>query len=477
MTTHPDKMALASKPTIKQRVPLIIPVEGQVREFDAKLLLACVAARRNFTVVIGRLKTINAHIGSFPRSIYLAKGIAPEFIPTFRTLHELGHTITGWDEEALVHLPLDTYFEKRMSPDADRYVSKLFAWGQENADLWRSSPHYSGIPIHVTGNPRGDLLRPEMRSCFENELRERRRVYGEFFLINTNFSMVNSNRALFLPVTKPGAARALGPAAVGMTRQFAEQMERHKLDIFERFQEMIPKLTRAFPNINLVIRPHPSENPQCYHNIAAACERVHVVIDGNVIPWLLAAKATIHNGCTTAVEASLVGAPTVSFGPTNGEGHEFGRAWRLPDLLSYAAEDFEALREKLEEIVTGELGCFNGPEREKVISEFLTSQEGALACEKIVDVLEECQQNHSEIPPLPRLVGSIRASCARWRFGAAKIFTRKSRKAPEARRAAYHDLSPEQLYARLDQFQCSLGDRIDLTVEKVGKYIYRITRS
>ena len=477
MTIHPEKTSLSRRPVIDQRVPLIIPVESQVREFDAKLLLACVAARRNFPVVIGRLKTINKHLCSLPRSIYLAKGIASEFIPTFRILRELGHTITGWDEEALVHLPPETYFEKRMSPDAGRYVSKLFAWGQDNAELWRSSPHYSDTPIHVTGNPRGDLLRPEMRPCFESEMRERHRVYGDFFLINTNFSMVNSNRSLFIPNEGADSARMLGPAANGMTREFAERLERHKLDIFQRFLEMIPKLTHAFPNINIVIRPHPSESPQCYHNIAADCEHIHVVIEGNVIPWLLAAKATIHNGCTTAVEASLLGVPTVSFGPTKGVGHEFGHAWRLPDLLSHAGEDFEALREKLEMIIAGELGRFNCPEQEKVINDYIAPLEGPLASEMIVDVLEGCLKSHSELSNLKRLAGLARAYSARWSADAAKVLNRKPRKTPETRRAAYHDLSTEQVCERLDRFQRILGNRVELRVEKLGKYVYRIARA
>ena len=35
---------------------------------------------------------------------------------------------------------------------------------------------------------------------------------------------------------EPGGARKLGPAADGMARSFAERLERHKLDIFQRFQ-------------------------------------------------------------------------------------------------------------------------------------------------------------------------------------------------------------------------------------------------
>lgn len=472
-----DRITSGGIPAANQRVPLIIPVESQIREFDAKLLLACVAARRYFPVIIGRLKTINASISSFPRSIYLAKDISPGAIPGFRVLHGLGHTIVGWDEEALVHFPPETYFAKRMSPEIKSYVSHLFAWGQDNAELWCSSPHYPGTPVHVTGNPRIDLLRPEMRPYFEIELSERRRVYGDFFLINTNFSMVNSNRTLFLHEKGPGAERALSPRGAGMTREFAEKLERHKLDIFQRFQEMIPKLAFAFPNINIVIRPHPSENPQIYHRIAADCERVHVVIEGNVVPWLLAAKATIHNGCTTALEASLLGVPTVSFGPTEGEGHEFGRSWRIPDLLSHSGENFSALHEKLEKIITGELGHFDSAERKQVVNEVLTSHDGVFACEKIVDVLEERLQSQSEMPSLTRLTGIMRAYGARCSVGAKKVFNRKTRKRPEARRADYHDFLPEQLCERLERFQRILGNYVELKVERLGKYIYRVTRS
>lgn len=464
------------RPSINQHVHLIIPVECQIREFDAKLLLACVAARQNFPVLIGRLKTINARLSSFPRSIYLAKSIAPEFIPTFRVLHGLGHIITGWDEEALVHLPAETYFTKRMSAEAGRYVSHLFAWGRENASLWLSSPLYSGTPIHVAGNPRIDLLRPEMRPCFENAAAEYQSLYGDFFLINTNFSMVNSNRSLFIGKKGSDNVRMLGPAAYGMTREFAERLEHHKLDIFKRFQDMIPRIAKVFPDTNIIIRPHPSENPAIYYQIAADCENVYVVVKGNVIPWLCAAKAIIHNGCTTAVEASILGVPAVSYGPTSGDGHEFGSAWRLPDLLSHPSEDFEVLKDTLEKIVSGELNCFVGSERDRLLNEFVVPLEGRLCCEGILRILDEYRGNLPDLKKFRLLVGLLQAYALHWRTTATKVLKRKPRKLFEERRAEYHDFSPEHLRERLDEFQHILGSPMDLEVTKLGKYIYRIVR-
>ena len=51
---------------------LIIPVENQVRELDAKLLLSCVAAERGFPVILGSRAFVHFEVASLPRGVYLA---------------------------------------------------------------------------------------------------------------------------------------------------------------------------------------------------------------------------------------------------------------------------------------------------------------------------------------------------------------------------------------------------------------------
>jgi len=48
---------------------LLIPVENQVRELDAKLLLAYIAGKHDLTPIIGFKRDIESRIASFPRSI------------------------------------------------------------------------------------------------------------------------------------------------------------------------------------------------------------------------------------------------------------------------------------------------------------------------------------------------------------------------------------------------------------------------
>ena len=60
--------------------PLIIPVENQVRELDPKLLLACIAARRGFTSIIGSHREIDFRISQLPRGLYLNKSTYPALL-------------------------------------------------------------------------------------------------------------------------------------------------------------------------------------------------------------------------------------------------------------------------------------------------------------------------------------------------------------------------------------------------------------
>ena len=172
---------------------LLIPVELQARELEAKLLLACVAANGGYTSIIGPRREMHFHLSSFSSSIYLSKSTTKASDNVFRYLKRKGNKIVVWDEEALVSLPPEYYYRHRLSPVAISYVSHLFAWGKANKQLWRSYPHMpADLPIHTTGHPRGDLLRPELRGYYAEEVKKLQDEFGEFILINSNFNLVNS---------------------------------------------------------------------------------------------------------------------------------------------------------------------------------------------------------------------------------------------------------------------------------------------
>jgi surface carbohydrate biosynthesis protein len=464
----------ATKPT------LLIPVENQVRELDPKLLLACIAARRGFSSVIGSHRDIDFRIASFPRSLYLCKSFTVSNLKMFRIIHKLGHQIVSWDEEALVHLPSEMYYSRRLSPLTMKYVTHLFAWGEDNAELWSQFPELpAGLPIHITGNPRNDMLRAEMRAFYENDVKEIRNLYGEFILVNTNFNHVNSFspvQNLFQPVKKLGEEAVFGKAARGMTLEYAEGFRDHKTAIFKDFQRLIPDLEKEFPSYTIVVRPHPTENQDIYNSIAAQCERVRVTNEGNVVPWLMATRALIHNGCTTGVEAFVTGVPAISYRATVNDFYDHG-FYRLPNLLSHQCFDFKELRVALGKILAGDLGAANGEERKVLIEHHLAAREGPLACEKIIDVLEEIMEDGPELPKpaFPDRFGGWWIANGRRLIKRAKAYLPGPHNRPKFQRHRYPGISLGELHDRIRRFQKLLGYEEELRVQQLYSDIFQIT--
>jgi surface carbohydrate biosynthesis protein len=459
---------------------LLIPVENQVRELDPKLLLACIAAKRGFSSVIGSRRELEFRIDSYPKSIYLSKSMTRRSLIFFRMARKFGHHIVTWDEEALVHLPSETYFSRRLHPQAIQLVSHLFAWGQDNVELWRQYAHLpQDMPIHNTGNPRNDMLRPEMHPFYEDDVQALRRKYGDFILINTNFNHVNAfgpDMNLFQPVMKPGEPAKFGRAARGMNREYAQGLSDHKQAVFKSFQHLIPKLDQAFPNLNIIIRPHPTERHDVYKEMATHCSRVHVTNDGNVVPWILATKAVLHNGCTTGIEAFVMGVPAISYRESISEDYDNG-FYQLPNAVSHQCFNFAQLQDMIHQIISGKLGVADGIERQALVKRYLASQEGPLACEKMVEVLAAAiaRQKDDDRPSWWECLQRRLIADGYHLYKRLKPMLPGSHNRPEFQKHRYPGISLDQLKRKIKRIQNILNDTTRLKVEKLSDVLFRIS--
>jgi surface carbohydrate biosynthesis protein len=458
------------------RPSLIVPVENQVRELDPKLLLACVAAERGFVTFLGSRTRVDFRVARLPRSIYLSKSMTPKSAKMFRILRRLGHEVAVWDEEALVYLSPEHYYARRISPQTLPFVSTLFAWGQDNAEMFRMYQEYSGTPIHVVGNPRIDLLRPELRDHFEKDARRLRERFGKFVLVNTNFSMVNGfldSLNLFRRAASRGAEPELGAAGKGTTREFAAGYAAHKGALFEGFKEFLPVLAEAFPECTFILRPHPSENVDTWVEAGGGRDNVQVVHEGNVIPWLLATEAVVHNGSTTAVEAFVLGVPAISFRPVKAAPYDFD----LPNALSHESTSVEELRETLGRVLSGALGCLSEPAMPRPFEEYLVGLEGPLASDRIVEALEQSdavRQGLARPPVGDYLRGWFDATQRSYVKQRIKARIPEHRNNPAFQQHRFPGVSLDELRDRIARLGGVLGRFGDVEAEPVAEHIFLI---
>jgi len=457
---------------------LIIPVESQVRELDAKLLLASCAAERGYPVIIGSRAFVHFEIGAMPQGIYLAKSMRSLSNLMYGLIRKLGHEIVAWEEEALVHPPAEVFYSLRLSPGTMRHISRLFAWGQDNESLMQRYPELpEGLEIDVTGNPRGDMLRTELRPYFAQRVEQIRAEYGEFILVNTNFTDINPylpTIGLFVPSDDAGKPPRMGQAGKGMPKEFAAGLAVHKQAILDDFLTMIPALEQAFPGVTIVIRPHPSENHRVYHDLAANHSHVRVTHEGNVLPWLLACKALVHNGCTTAVEAYAMDVPAVAYLATLKERYDYDFQG-VPNHLSQQCFTLNTLIESLRDILDGAALPPHDPVREELMGFFLDARQGPLASERILDVLDAHYRN-TRVLTVPSKSSYLRARTLTWIKAAV---TRLNMRRPGPNRQAYHDhrfprISVPEVAARIGRLGHTLQRFDSVQVEQYSEHIFQI---
>ncbi len=371
---------------------IIMPVESQVRELDAKLLLSCLLAEKGFPVVFGSRAFVHFLVEKLPRGVYMAKSMRTLSIRMFTILRQLGHEIVAWDEEGLVRWPDEEYYRWRLSPVTLKLTNHLLAWGEDDARVLRDYPGYSGTPIHITGNPRIDLLRPELRDFYRERADRLREKFGDFLLINTNFSKVNHFFTHLSELKKPAAELAAGgeetfDAGKGLLKQ----------QLFEHFLAMLPELCRAVPDHTVVVRPHPAENHAPWLEIAARCSNLKIINEDSVTPWLMAARLLIANGCTTMIEAAVLGTPTIAYQPVRNSRYDDD----LPNAVSHRAFSGGELCRQAAAIMRGETGAVDEAERRRVLDCHLAALDGPLAGERIVKVLVEAGYHQAPPDPTP----------------------------------------------------------------------------
>jgi len=285
-----------------------IPIENKVREFQGKLWLGLNLIERGYEVIIGPSYETKKTLEISKPDVYITKdvGDSKPQIEFLKEIRSAGINVCGLDPEAGVNSSNPGLSFRKM--DVVDYMDAYFAWGSEPANNIKR--HYENdIPIYITGNPRFDLLVSPLRSIHNKRAKEIRSEYGDYILINTNFSIANP----FDWETKCKNVREtinINERHINMSR------------ILYTFFETIFYLKSKNLNPDIIIRPHPGEDHTLYEKAFNNCEGVHVRHSGSVHPWIAGAEAVIHHDCTTGIESALMQTPVLSYQPIKHEWHE-----------------------------------------------------------------------------------------------------------------------------------------------------------
>ena len=365
--------------------PLYLPVETSVRELDSKLLLAAAALTKGFIVLVGKKGPIKKNALLIGQGVYLHKShMDSADIQYISELFEKGISITALDEEGLVQPSMEYYTRTRVGDgEIFKYLCRTFSWGEVQETWLKSIKKSNSTRIVITGNPRFDLLREPYRKIFSEKVKLIRDKFSDFILVNTNFSAGNFSSSYRVSYIE--FMRSNGFLTRKSDEQYYVDNEMYYRSLFKEYVKAVKSISKSIPSLNIVIRPHPSEDNSTWLNEFRNYPNVHVESEGNVVNWILASMAVIHTGCTTGIEAFIANKLVLRYHPIYNDDFELP----LPNSLGESYSSLELLIERLKLLISVNFEVKPDLDKDSQLKNYIANFDGEFAYERILDSIKK----------------------------------------------------------------------------------------
>ena len=428
-------------------------MEIAARELDSRLLVSLYAAESGFEVIAGQKWLLQKNAGQMPRGTWIFKTLTPGDAVGMERPRKLGHVITAIDEE-MPGLGEGCGNLRWVSQRSVAAADAIFCMGEKHLACMAAKFPQAVEKLIITGNPRWDFLRPEMRDLYTADSVDLRRRFAPFILINTNIGLVNSAKntadALIRSLARDGRLNLDRPE----DRAFIDNLLAFERSNFAAVAPLVKRLQTEFPEHQIVLRPHPTESPEPYERSLFGLERVHIVREGPAAAWLSACEVLVHTSCTTATEAFALGKPTIAYQTLPSPLHEYF----LSGALSRVARSEDEVVAGVKEVLAGAENPDQAVQA-AIFAKFFAAQSGPLAADNVV----------REIGRL----GAVANHSGETQWAAGILFRRKWWGSKFQRRI-FPDFPVHEISRRLERMASQVGISRVPQVHRVGDGIFHI---
>ncbi len=294
---------------------IYLHLEVVARELDYKLMLAVLAASRGHEVIISDqeyiLKGLKRKL--LNPGIFHTKSLTPGKIKILKhsKIINSGCKITSIDEEGgLVDYGYDRMAKGRYSKKTIEQASAVFTWGPEDFKALKKYYPNQMNKIYMTGSPRVDLWRPNLSDYWGKKIKN---FNKPFLLVPSNFGAGITVQSFYerIVIRKRGGYLDREPEKLmELVKRESEQIK-----LIGYFIDAIKYLSHQNKNYHIILRPHPQESLEAWKLLLEKIPNVSVIADDGVSLWIKNAFAILHNGCTTALEASFFNKPIITYSP------------------------------------------------------------------------------------------------------------------------------------------------------------------
>lgn len=278
-------------------------VEHVVRELFANVLIAELLNRISIKVSLctTKYRPFLSAIKNNPKIVivpWYTSGKESE-----RVFREIKHTlnpilINSHEEQISIGLT-----ENFIYGESNSVIDYHFCWGKNYALELIQRGICDSTQIFITGSPRIDLLKLKYFKVSSKTLLSKKFSLDEekpWILFCSNFSPANFGYSEILDLKRK---KIDGESLVNIFKKARLEWEK-----------WISDLAAAFPEAELIIRPHPGEN-QMYYDILCNklnCNNIKIIRQGPIHEWMDATDVILTWTSTSMIESWVMGKPTFS---------------------------------------------------------------------------------------------------------------------------------------------------------------------
>ena len=372
---------------------IYLHVEISSRELDSKLLLATLAAARGHQVVVSSLEVIEKGLlrGWLPSGIFHTKSLTPsnQKIDRHEAIIKNGSKVTSIDEESCIdRFGYEQFSKQRYSEQTIKQSSAVFTWGEEDFETLKKNYNEHSDKFHKTGSPRADLWKPSFSEYWNTP---KKTPQKPFLLVSSNM-LVCESMAFKERITIMRESGYFDRSPELFKEKFIWRSNDYLKAIV--FIEAVKHLSKHNNGYDIVFRPHPSENVDCWKVLLEGVPNVHVVREGPINSWVKNAFAVMHHACTTSIETLVSQKPLVTYAASELKDHLYQND--LANQLGYIVNSKDSLLKKINFLydeTKRDLKKENDKQLPSLVLKKVYLDENETAAEKIIKTWENISNN------------------------------------------------------------------------------------
>jgi surface carbohydrate biosynthesis protein len=368
------------------RICLII--DNPLRDLDGMVLLGWTLAQKGGEVFLVPMYQQAFEVAALAPDMVLVNYSRVNNQKLLKAYSQCGILVGVLDTEGGIFNSIEESFTKPVARSKPSNIDLYCLWGQRQYDSFVESNILPKEKLRITGCPRYDFCVEPWKSSLAYVKTDDRPM----ILINTRF-----------PLIFPRFQRELKDEMnvminSGYEESYVGESVRQYYLVWAEIVNVVADLAKSFPKAVFVIRPHPFEDKKIYKQVFRDIPNIRIAQEKTVLPWIRSSLLLIQKGCSTALEASLLGVQPVSLDWINAPLFQN----KVIDTVSHSVESRKALFDIVQNTLNG-----NPPtatpdiERQKnrLVNEWFYAIDGKSServAEAILETIEQADRNNTK---------------------------------------------------------------------------------